>query len=270
MPTEAPHVFAAWARGLVATLAARRASHQGRAADRRVSPQTPTPRWRRGSSSPALSHQALLHVHFGMRRFAPCDIDRLFDVEPRSVAPRARPLRSRRVTTVIACHIARRLSSSSRLVALLLFDACRQQRGGAAAAARRPRSASSPSRLSASRSPASGSRRSTATSTRRSGRRSPAIWSSATTRKARSSGRARCCSRSIARPFEAALAQAEAQLARGAGAARQDRARPGSATRRSPSSARSRRASSTTTSRPTSRAQAAVQVGRPPRSRPRS
>ena len=63
------------------------------------------------------------------------------------------------------------------------------------------------------------------------------------------------------RPFEAVLAQAEAQLARGA---RRSSARPSatcSATGRSPSSAPSRRASSTTTCRRNLAAQAAVEVG---------
>jgi hypothetical protein len=27
----------------------------------------------------ALSYQALLHVHCGLRRIAPCDVDRVFD-----------------------------------------------------------------------------------------------------------------------------------------------------------------------------------------------
>jgi hypothetical protein len=27
----------------------------------------------------ALSHQALFHVHFGLRRFAPCGVDRIFE-----------------------------------------------------------------------------------------------------------------------------------------------------------------------------------------------
>ncbi len=85
--------------------------------------------------------------------------------------------------------------------------------------------------------------------------------------KARSSGRARCCSRSIGGPFEAALAQARAQLAESAGAARQGRARSrarqaaGRTARDRPESAGQRRAARTTRRRPrVASAKAAVET----------
>jgi AcrR family transcriptional regulator len=76
--TEAPEVFAAWARGLVQrwrlveTLIkeGQRSGEFRSSADAAVTARM---------VMSALSHQALFHVHFGVRRFAPCDLDRLFD-----------------------------------------------------------------------------------------------------------------------------------------------------------------------------------------------
>jgi TetR/AcrR family transcriptional regulator len=76
--TDAPDVFAAWARGLaqrwrlVETLI-REGQRRGefrRRADAAVIARLIVS---------GLSHQALLHVHLGVRRFAPCALDRLFD-----------------------------------------------------------------------------------------------------------------------------------------------------------------------------------------------
>jgi AcrR family transcriptional regulator len=76
--TEAPDVFAVWARGLVQIWRrieglikeGQRSGEFRRDADAAVAARMIVS---------ALSHQALFHVHFGMRRFAPCDVDRLFD-----------------------------------------------------------------------------------------------------------------------------------------------------------------------------------------------
>jgi AcrR family transcriptional regulator len=78
MPTEAPHVFAAWARGL---------AQRWRFVERLINEGKRTGEFRRGADAAvasrlilsALAHQALLHVHLGVRRIAPCDNDRLFD-----------------------------------------------------------------------------------------------------------------------------------------------------------------------------------------------
>lgn len=78
MATEAPEVFAAWARGLVqrwrvveTLIEEGQASGEFRAeADAAVTARM---------ILSALSHQALLHVHFNVRRFAPCSLDRLFE-----------------------------------------------------------------------------------------------------------------------------------------------------------------------------------------------
>jgi AcrR family transcriptional regulator len=81
--TEAPEVFAAWARGLV---------QRWRLVERLIREGQQRGEFRRDADADvaaraiisALSHQALLHVHFGVRRFAPCAPDRLFTatVEP--------------------------------------------------------------------------------------------------------------------------------------------------------------------------------------------
>ena len=78
MPTEAPPVFAAWARGL---------AQRWRFVERLINEGQRTGEFRRGADAAvasrfilsALAHQALLHVHLGVRRIAPCDNDRLFD-----------------------------------------------------------------------------------------------------------------------------------------------------------------------------------------------
>ncbi len=81
--TEAPDVFAAWARGLVQRwrLVARLIREgQARGEFRRDGDADVAAR----AIISALSHQALLHVHFGIHRFARCAPDRLFTstVEP--------------------------------------------------------------------------------------------------------------------------------------------------------------------------------------------
>jgi len=78
MAKEAPDVFAAWARGLVqrwkfveTLIEEGQKSGEFRAdADASVAARLIVS---------ALAHQALFHVHLGVRRFAPCDINRLFD-----------------------------------------------------------------------------------------------------------------------------------------------------------------------------------------------
>jgi len=76
--TEAPDVFAAWARGLV---------QRWRLVERLIQEGQRRGEFRRDADAhvaartilSALSHQALFHVHFGVRRFAPCATDRLFN-----------------------------------------------------------------------------------------------------------------------------------------------------------------------------------------------
>jgi AcrR family transcriptional regulator len=78
MAVEAPDVFAAWARGLV---------QRWRFVEALITEGQRTGEFRRGADAgvvarmivSGLSHQALLHVHLGVRRFAPCRVDRLFD-----------------------------------------------------------------------------------------------------------------------------------------------------------------------------------------------
>lgn len=75
--TEAPDVFAAWARGLV---------QRWRLVEQLIKEGQRTGEFRRDADAAvaarlvvsALSYQALFHVHFGVRRFAACDTDRLF------------------------------------------------------------------------------------------------------------------------------------------------------------------------------------------------
>jgi AcrR family transcriptional regulator len=102
--TEAPAVFEAWGRGLVQRWRIVRAlieegQQHGefrREADAEVAARL---------IISALSHQALFHVHFGIRRFAPCAPDHLFDAaleqflqSLRPAGPRLRPGRSSRVS----------------------------------------------------------------------------------------------------------------------------------------------------------------------------
>jgi AcrR family transcriptional regulator len=76
--TEAPEVFAVWARGL---------AERWRSIEALIKEGQRSGEFRRDADAAvaarmivsALSHQALFHVHFGMRRFAPCDVNRLFD-----------------------------------------------------------------------------------------------------------------------------------------------------------------------------------------------
>jgi AcrR family transcriptional regulator len=78
MVTEAPDVFAAWARGLVrrwGLVETLITEGQDRREFRRSADAAVTARM----IVSALSHQALFHVHFGVRRFAPCELDRLFE-----------------------------------------------------------------------------------------------------------------------------------------------------------------------------------------------
>jgi AcrR family transcriptional regulator len=75
--TEAPGVFAVWARGLV---------QRWWVVEGLIREGQQTGEFRSDADAEvaarlivsALSHQALFHVHFRMRRFAPCGVDRLF------------------------------------------------------------------------------------------------------------------------------------------------------------------------------------------------
>jgi hypothetical protein len=76
--TEAPDVFAVWAKGLV---------QRWRFVEQLIKEGQRAGEFRHDADAAVaarlivsgLSHQALFHVHFGMRRFAPCDLNRLFD-----------------------------------------------------------------------------------------------------------------------------------------------------------------------------------------------
>jgi AcrR family transcriptional regulator len=78
MATEAPDVFAAWAKGLV---------QRWRFVERLIEEGKTTGEFRADADAAvaarliisALAQQALLHVHLGVRRFAPLAIERLFD-----------------------------------------------------------------------------------------------------------------------------------------------------------------------------------------------
>jgi AcrR family transcriptional regulator len=78
MATEAPDVFAAWARGLV---------QRWKFVERLIEEGKKSGEFRADADAPvaarliisALAQQALLHVHLGVRRFAPLAIERLFD-----------------------------------------------------------------------------------------------------------------------------------------------------------------------------------------------
>ena len=76
--TEAPDIFAAWARGLV---------QRWRFVEALIREGQRTGEFRRDANPTAaarlvvsaLSHQALLHVHFGVNRFAPYPTEALFE-----------------------------------------------------------------------------------------------------------------------------------------------------------------------------------------------
>jgi AcrR family transcriptional regulator len=76
--TDAPDVFGAWARGLVQRWRLVEALiRDGQAAGEFREDVDAEVAARMIVSG--LVHQALFHVHFGVRRFAPCDVGRLFD-----------------------------------------------------------------------------------------------------------------------------------------------------------------------------------------------
>jgi AcrR family transcriptional regulator len=93
--TEAPDVFAAWARGLV---------QRWRLVERLIEEGQRTGEFRRDVDAEvaarmvisALSHQALFHVHFGMRRFAPCAVDRIFNSALEQLLHSLRPTKHQR------------------------------------------------------------------------------------------------------------------------------------------------------------------------------
>ena len=76
--TEAPEVFDAWGRGVV---------QRWRLVEQLIAEGQRNGEFRAGADAAVvarmtltgLSYQALLQVHLGLRRFAPCDVDRLFD-----------------------------------------------------------------------------------------------------------------------------------------------------------------------------------------------
>ncbi|MGH9142906.1 MAG: TetR/AcrR family transcriptional regulator [Vicinamibacterales bacterium] len=78
MPAEAPRVFRAWARGL---------AQRWRFVERLIREGQRTGEFRRSADAAvasrlilsALAYQALFHVHLGVRRIAPCAVERLFD-----------------------------------------------------------------------------------------------------------------------------------------------------------------------------------------------
>lgn len=93
--TAAPHVFAAWARGLVQRWRlVERLIREGQASGE-FRPEVDAEVAARTIIS-ALSHQALFHVHFGVRRFAPCALDRLFESAVEQFLDGLRPVGRRR------------------------------------------------------------------------------------------------------------------------------------------------------------------------------
>lgn len=96
MAAEAPDVFAAWARGLV---------EQWRSVEALIKEGQASGEFRRDADAEvtarlivsALAHQAMFHVHLGVRRFAPCSVDRLFDTSLDLLQHGIRP-RSRRAS----------------------------------------------------------------------------------------------------------------------------------------------------------------------------
>src|SRR4051812_5355353 len=91
---DAPDVFQAWARGLV---------QRWHVVETLIREGQRSGEFRRGVDAAiaaraivsALSHQALFHVHLGVRRFAPCAPDRLFDEMVAQFIDGLRPSRSR-------------------------------------------------------------------------------------------------------------------------------------------------------------------------------
>jgi AcrR family transcriptional regulator len=77
MATEAPDIFAAWARGLV---------QRWRFVEKLIKEGQASGEFRRSADAAvvarlivsALAYQALFHVHLGVSRFAPCGLNRLF------------------------------------------------------------------------------------------------------------------------------------------------------------------------------------------------
>jgi TetR/AcrR family fatty acid metabolism transcriptional regulator len=93
--TEAPDVFAAWARGLI---------ERWRLVERLIEEGQQRGEFRRDVDAEvaaraivsALSHQALFHVHLGVRRFAPCALDRLFTAAVEQFLDGLRPAAGRK------------------------------------------------------------------------------------------------------------------------------------------------------------------------------
>jgi AcrR family transcriptional regulator len=76
--TEAPRIFRAWAEGLVGRWKLlERLIKEGQARGE-FAPDVDAAVAARLIVS-GLSHQALFHEHFGVRKLAPCDLDRIFD-----------------------------------------------------------------------------------------------------------------------------------------------------------------------------------------------
>ncbi len=99
MANEAPDVFAAWARGVV---------EQWRSVESLIKEGQASGEFRCEADAEvasrlilsALAHQAMLHVHLGVSRFAPCRVDRLFDSSldllQQGIRPRPRRASKRR------------------------------------------------------------------------------------------------------------------------------------------------------------------------------
>ena len=76
--TDAPPIFRAWAKGLVNRWAlVERLIHEGQAAGEFNRDADAAVAARMIISG--LSHQALFHEHLGVKRLAPCDLDRVFE-----------------------------------------------------------------------------------------------------------------------------------------------------------------------------------------------
>jgi hypothetical protein len=76
--TDSPPIFRAWAKGLVNRWAVvERLIREGQATGEFTPAADATVAARMIISG--LSHQALFHQHLGIRKLAPCDLDRLLD-----------------------------------------------------------------------------------------------------------------------------------------------------------------------------------------------